>query len=114
MAHFAKIDENNIVIQVIALGDDLEKIGSEYLAEHYGGRWIQTSYNNKIRGKFAGISDIYDEKKDVFLPQANLDGHYISADNEEGFEFVLCTPEEYANWRKVNGLDLPSIEAIQA
>jgi len=108
MAHFAKIDENNIVIQVIALGDDLEKIGSEYLAEHYGGRWIQTSYNNKIRGKFAGISDIYDEKKDIFFPQPNLDGHWMVTEANPQGELVFMTTEEYAQWRKDYGIDKES------
>jgi hypothetical protein len=39
-----------------------------------GGRWIQTSYNANIRGKFAGIGDTYDEANDVFVsPEPVLD-----------------------------------------
>lgn len=82
MAHFAEIDENNKVIRVLTVPDNEEKRGAEFLAKdlNLGGRWIQTSYNNNIRGKFAGIGDLYDEKLDVFLgpPQRTI----ISNDTE--------------------------------
>lgn len=69
MAHFAEIDENNVVIRVLLIPDEYEADGQTYLAEtlNMGGRWIQTSYNSKIRGKFAGIGDFYDENKDKFI-----------------------------------------------
>ena len=60
MAHFAKIDNSNIVEQVVVLDNSLESIGSEYLSEHYGGTWIQTSYNANFGSKYAGIGDIWD------------------------------------------------------
>ncbi len=60
MAHFAKINNNNIVEQVVVLDNSLESIGSKYLSEHYGGTWIQTSYNANFGGKYAGIGDIWD------------------------------------------------------
>jgi len=69
MAHFAEIDENNIVVRVLVVPDKFESDGENYLANQLGlgGRWIQTSYNNKIRGKFAGLGDSYDETNDVFV-----------------------------------------------
>lgn len=69
MAHFAEIDENNIVIRVLKVPDEIENNGQKYLAEDLGlgGTWIQTSYNGKIRGKYAGIGDIYDADKDEFI-----------------------------------------------
>ena len=69
MAHFAEIDENNIVIRVLVVPDEFESDGQKYLAEDLGmgGTWIQTSYNAKIRGKYAGIGDVYDKKKDKFI-----------------------------------------------
>ena len=68
MAHFAEINDDNEVIRVLLVPDEFESDGQTYLAEtlSMGGRWIQTSYNNKIRGKFAGKGDIYDEVNDVF------------------------------------------------
>ena len=76
MGHFAKIDENNTVIQVIVV--DNKDLISENLTEEEAGKvfiasvgiegnWVQTSYNNKIRNKFAGIGDKYDPINDVFV-----------------------------------------------
>jgi hypothetical protein len=69
MAHFAEIDKNNKVIRVLLIPDEQEKRGQTYLAKDLdmGGTWIQTSYNHKIRGKFAGIGDLYDAEKDLFI-----------------------------------------------
>jgi hypothetical protein len=69
MAHFAEIDENNIVKRVLVVDNSKEHRGQEFLAEDMGleGRWIQTSYNNNFRKQFAGIGFTYDEVNDVFI-----------------------------------------------
>jgi len=68
MAHFAQVDENNIVTQVLVVTNEEEHRGQEFLANDLGlgGTWIQTSYNANIRNKFAGIGDIYDPVNDIF------------------------------------------------
>jgi hypothetical protein len=68
MAHFAQVDENNIVTQVLVVNNSEEHRGQEFLANDLGlgGTWIQTSYNANIRNKFAAIGDIYDPVKDIF------------------------------------------------
>jgi hypothetical protein len=70
MAHFAQI-ENNIVTQVLVVDNAQEHRGQEFLANDLGlgGTWVQTSYNGNIRGKYAGIGDIYDPIDDVFRAQ---------------------------------------------
>jgi hypothetical protein len=70
MAHFAQIDENNIVINVLTVPDEEQHRGEEYLSVNLGlgGKWIQTSYNSTIRKMFAGIGCVYNEELDVFLP----------------------------------------------
>lgn len=70
MAHFAEIDSDNKVIRVLTVPNEQEERGEEFLAVDLklGGRWIQTSYNANIRGKFAGIGDTYDENNDLFVP----------------------------------------------
>jgi hypothetical protein len=62
MAHFAEIDSNGIVLRVLVVDNSQEERGQEFLAQDLGlgGTWIQTSYNANIRGKFAGIGDIWD------------------------------------------------------
>lgn len=68
MAHFAKI-ENNVVVNVIVIDNKFEDEGQNYINKvlKLDGQWIQTSYNNKIRHKFAGVGDTYDEDADVFI-----------------------------------------------
>ena len=67
MSHWAELDKNNKVIRV-TVGDNNEPDeGYQWLIDNLGGTWIQTSYNATIRGKFAGIGDLYDETNDVFV-----------------------------------------------
>lgn len=76
MAHFAEIDDTNIVLRVIVVanddcldqdGNENEAIGALFCHRLLGGRWVQTSYNARIRGKYAGIGDIYDAVRDEFV-----------------------------------------------
>ena len=69
MAHFAEIDKDNKVIRVLLIPDEQENRGQTYLAKdlNMGGTWIQTSYNHRIRGKYAAIGDTYDKEKDEFI-----------------------------------------------
>jgi hypothetical protein len=63
MAHFAKIDSNNIVTEVIAAEQDFINsgaVGDSFL-------WIQTSYNNNFRKQFGGVGYTYDKTNDIFV-----------------------------------------------
>ena len=85
MAHFAEIDDSNIVLQVIVVddkdtqdksGNEVESVGAKYLSDGFGGTWKRTSYNtyggvHKLSGtpfrkNYAGIGFIYDETRDAF------------------------------------------------
>jgi hypothetical protein len=68
MAHFAEIDENNIVLRVLVTDNNAPNEGYDWLIENLGGTWIQTSYNATIRKNFAGIGYLYDLEKDAFIP----------------------------------------------
>ena len=70
MAHFAKLDSNNIVEQVIVVnnadltdvtGTEVESIGIAHCQKLYGAstNWKQVSYNNKFRGNYAGVGYTY-------------------------------------------------------
>jgi hypothetical protein len=68
MAHFAKIDAYNVVTWVVVVANEDEHRGEELLnGMGFTGKWIQTSYNGNIRGKFASIGDTYDEINDIFV-----------------------------------------------
>ena len=70
MSYFAELDDNNVVLRVLAVPDEHEQRGEEYLSQDVvlGGRWIQTSFNARIRKRFAGIGDTYDSARDAFVP----------------------------------------------
>ena len=64
MSHFAKIDSNNIVTDVIVAEQDFINsgaVGDSFL-------WIQTSYNGNFRKNYAGIGFTYDKERDAFIP----------------------------------------------
>jgi hypothetical protein len=77
MAHFAKLNENNEVIQVLVVNNDVilnadntesEYKGKVFLNSLFGNAtWIQTSYNGNIRKQYAGVGYTYDETNDVFI-----------------------------------------------
>lgn len=74
MAHWAEVDQNNIVLRVV-VGDNNDPNGDEglkWLNDNLGGTWLKTSYNGNIRGKFAGIGDWYDAENDLFV-STNID-----------------------------------------
>ena len=77
MAHYAFIDEQNIATEVIVGRDEDQGVDYEaYYAAVRGQRCKRTSYSGRIRGKYAGIGDVYDEQLDVFLtPEAPTDGN---------------------------------------
>ena len=71
MAHFAEIDENDIVLRVLVVGNDQEHRGQEFLADDLGlgGTWVQTSYNGNMRKNYARIGMKFDRVRDAFIPE---------------------------------------------
>ena len=70
MAHFAEINEDNIVVRVLVTdnNDPNGDEGYQWLIDNLGGTWIKTSYNGNIRKNFAGIGYSYDSVRDAFIP----------------------------------------------
>lgn len=82
MAHYAELNENNEVVNVIVVrnevivdsnGNESEEIGQRFCHDTFGGSWIQTSYNSNFRGKLAKIGDIYLPEEDVFVTPSTTD-----------------------------------------
>jgi len=67
MAHFAEVDENNIVTRVLVTDNDAPNEGYDWLVDNLGGTWIQTSYNATIRFNYAGVGFSYDSELDAFI-----------------------------------------------
>ena len=79
MAHFAQLDENNIITKVIVVsnedtsdsnGVEVEEIGVTFCKKLFGAdtNWKQTSYNKNMRVRYAGIGYSYNEELDAFIP----------------------------------------------
>ena len=99
MAHYAFLDENNIVTEVITGIDETELIEGLDTETWYGNfrgqKCVRTSYNNRIRKQYAGIGYAYDPLADVFIapqpfPSWTLDGNHdwqppIPYPTEKGF-----------------------------
>jgi hypothetical protein len=77
MSHWAQLDENNKVINVL-VGDNNDPNGDEgykWLIDNIGGTWVKTSYNSTIRYNYAGIGFTYDAEADAFIAPRPECGH---------------------------------------
>ena len=104
MAHFAQLDENNIVLQVIVVSNEMlldengqenESVGIAFCKSLFGDNtiWVQTSYNNNFRKRYAAIGYSYDLQRNAFIAPCP----------EVGDDWYM--DEELCVWRS------PSIEA---
>jgi hypothetical protein len=98
MAHFAQLNEENLVTQVIVVanqdtadqdGVENEAIGIEFCTNLLGGKWVQTSYNGNIRKNYAGIGYKYDATLDAFIPPQPFASWTL---NEETAQWEAPTP----------------------
>jgi hypothetical protein len=98
MGHFAKLDENNIVTQVIVVdnkditdpftGQEDEILGIAFCKKLLGGKWVQTSYNGNIRKRYAGVNYSYNKALDAFVPPAPFDS-WVLVDETADWEAPL-------------------------
>jgi hypothetical protein len=103
MAHWAEIDENNIVVRVVIGNNEDVDEGYQWLIDNLGGNWIKTSYNSRggvhyaqeindegffvasgkphLRYNYAAVGYTYDEQRDAFIAP--------KPENIDGIEFIL-------------------------
>lgn len=90
MAHFAQINESNIVTQVIVIdnrdtsdasGVEKEYIGAAFCEKLIGGTWKQTSYNGSFRKRYAGIGFEYNSELDAFIPPKEFPYYVLDEEN---------------------------------
>jgi hypothetical protein len=111
MAHFAEIDENGVVVQVLVVPDAQEHRGQEFLADELGlgGTWVQTSYNARIRKNYASVGMIYDKNRDAFIHEQLFASWTLNEETcqweapiaypEDGIKYTWN--EETTNWEAV-------------
>ena len=103
MAHFAQLDENNVVIQVIVVdnkditdphtGQEDEILGIAFCKKLLGGNWKQTSYNNSMRVRYAGIGYSYNAALDAFVPPQPHDSWTLDNDTADWVSPLGAAPE---------------------
>ena len=99
MAHYAFLDDSNIVTEVIAGVDETEllegKLPEDWYAEFRGQRCVRTSYNGKIRYNYAGIGYTYDSIDDAFIAPLPECGHEtLFLNNLKRWECADCANAE--------------------
>lgn len=111
MAHFAELDENNIVVRVLVTDNNLPNEGLDWLIANLGGTWVQTSYNGSFRKNFAGIGDFYDEGRDAFIPPKPYESwvldeatcKYVAPIPKPDDDFYYVWDESAVSWIKIQG-----------
>jgi lipopolysaccharide biosynthesis glycosyltransferase len=120
MAHFAKLDENNVVIDVHVVHNDVivvngvesEQAGIDFLTNLHGyALWKQTSYNGVFRKRMAGIGYTYNLELDAFIPPKEFPSFIF---DEINLLYIPPTPmptdgkryswnEENQEWTEITG-----------
>lgn len=121
MAHFAKINNENVVEQVIVIPDAQEHRGQDFINQELmiTGNWLQTSYNTRagkhINGKipfrknYAGIGYSYDVQRDAFIPPKRYPSWILDEDTclwkppfskpQDGKKYIW--DESITNWKEI-------------
>lgn len=120
MAHYAQLDSNNVVTQVIVIdnkdtadanGVEKEYIGAAFCERLFGGTWKQTSYNGNIRKNYAGIGYTFDSTRDAFIPPKPF-ASWVLVEETCQWKAPVDMPtddkkyswnEETTSWIEVNG-----------
>ena len=121
MAHFAKLNESNVVTdvnvfdnaEINANGGDRSSEAETYVNNKMGGTWKQCSYNGTKRKSMAGIGYTYDSEKDIFIwPKPypswtlNADNDWVAPvtewDNTVTKQYVINWDEDNSRWIAFN------------
>jgi hypothetical protein len=89
MAHWAELDENNVVVRITVGNNHESDEGYQWLIDNLGGRWVQTSYNANFRKNYAGIGCTYDETLDAFIPAKPYESWIL---NQDTYKWQPPTP----------------------
>ena len=107
MAHYAQIDANNVVTQVVvidnkdtadAFGVEKEHIGAAFCERLFGGTWKQTSYNGNIRKNYAGIGYTYRSDIDAFVAPKPFASWILNAAAQWEAPVAMPTDGQMYSW----------------
>tara|TARA_B100001094_G_scaffold258019_1_gene257695 strand:+ start:1404 stop:1787 length:384 start_codon:yes stop_codon:yes gene_type:complete len=106
MAHFAELNDSNVVLRVVVIADsdcldsedkESEAVGIAFCEGLFGsGTWKQTSYNGNIRSTYANPGSTYNPSKDKFIPTSPYPSWVLNSD--DNWESPLGDPPEVDNY----------------
>ena len=111
MAHFAQLDENNVVVSVIVVdnkdtadanGVEKEYIGAAFCERLFGGTWKQTSYNANFRKNYAGIGYSYHSDIDAFVAPKPFPSWTLDANAQWQPPVAMPTDGQAYSWNEAN------------
>ena len=111
MAHFAEIDDNNVVTRVIVVSNDdcgggdypeSDVIGAAFCNSLLGGTWKQTSYNNNFRFRYAGIGYTFNEELDAFIAPRPYPSWTLDESTTNWVPPVAMPTDGAWNWNEAN------------
>jgi hypothetical protein len=117
MAHFAELNESNIVLRVIVINDNdcdggvfpySEQPGINFCKLLFGDNtiWKQTSYNGNFRYNFAGFEYIYDDENDAFISPKPYNSWVLND------KFIWVAPVDYPDNLELYQWDEDSISWV--
>jgi hypothetical protein len=122
MAHFAQLDSNNVVTQVIVVGNsdtadangvEKEHIGAAFCERLFGGNWKQTSYNGSIRKNYAGVGYTYNVSLDAFVPPKPYASWVLNNDTAQwGAPTPMPTDDKKYSWDEATTSWVEMAEAV--
>ena len=107
MAHFAELDDNNVVKRVIVVatkdnsdanGVEKESIGKAFCERLFGGNWVQTSYNGNIRKRYAGIGYTYRADLDAFIAPQPFPSWTLDANADWQAPVAMPNDDKMYSW----------------
>lgn len=120
MAHFAKVNEDGLVTEVLRVSDSKPGEGYYWLIDNFGGTWVKTSYNTwagvhklggtPLRKNYAGIGFTYDQERDAFIPPQDYPSWVLNEDTcqweapvpyPSGSEVPFIWDEDSVSWVEV-------------
>jgi hypothetical protein len=122
MAHYAFLDENNVVTEVVTGRDENEVVDGisdweSYYGDFRGQRCVRTSYNGNIRKNYAGIGFVYDDVRDAFIAPQPYPSWVLVEETcrweppapypEDGLYYGWDEPSQ--SWQVIDGYQLPNI-----
>jgi hypothetical protein len=115
MAHFAKLDDNNKVLEVFVIANNAidptneEESGVAFLTQTFGHKmWKQTSFTNSMRKQYAGIGYTYDADADVFVAPKPFNSWIL--DSNHDWQPPTPKPEGNYVWFEPNQVWIEIVE----